>query len=77
MGFEEALKGLKRGEKWTRTGWNGVGQWVQLQVPDEHSKMQAPYIFISPVGGRLVPWLSSQGDLMAEDWQPAIECEDG
>lgn len=67
--FGEALGGLFRGERWTRTGWNGADQWIEMQVPAEDSKMQAPYIFISPVDGRLTPWLASQGDMLASDWQ--------
>ena len=35
----------------------------------ENSKMGLPYIFISTVGGKLVPWIASQGDLFAEDWE--------
>jgi len=66
--FSIALEGIKRGEKWTRSGWNGPGQWIAAQIPDEHSKMGAPYIYISPVGGALVPWLASQGDMLGEDW---------
>jgi hypothetical protein len=53
----------------TREGWNGKGMWLALQVPDQHSKMQQPYIYMCPVGGKLVPWLASQSDMLAEDWQ--------
>lgn len=69
MDFSDALTAVKSGSKITRTGWNGTGQWVALQVPDEHSKMGRPYLYISPVGGGLVPWLASQTDLLAEDWE--------
>jgi hypothetical protein len=69
--FSEALELLKAGGSVTRKGWNGPGQWIKLQVPDEHSKMTLPYIYISTVGGCLVPWLASQGDLLAEDWEVA------
>jgi len=43
---------------------------LKLQVPDEHSKMQQPYIYMSPtsMGGGLVPWVASQPDILAEDW---------
>ena len=69
MNFGEALQALKQGERVSRLGWNGKGQWIELQVPDENSKMGKPYIYISPVDGELVPWLASQTDLLAEDWE--------
>jgi len=42
--------------------------FVELQVPDENSKMRRPYLFMSPIDGDLVPWVASQTDLLAEDW---------
>lgn len=66
--FGEALIALKENKKVTRLGWNGANQWIKMQVPDEHSKMRKPYLYISPVDGELVPWLASQTDLLAEDW---------
>jgi hypothetical protein len=68
MNFGQAIEEMKQGEKVAREGWNGKGQWLALQVPDEHSKMRHPYIYINPVDGRLVPWLASQTDMLAEDW---------
>ena len=67
--FGEALKELKAGHKVTRGGWNGPGQYLELQVPDENSKMTLPYIYISTVKGDLVPWLPSQTDMLADDWE--------
>lgn len=69
MRFGEALDALKRGERVQRAGWNGKGMWLGLQVPDAHSKMSLPYIYMSTVTGDLVPWLASQTDMLAEDWQ--------
>jgi hypothetical protein len=68
VSFGEALTILKRGGSVSRTGWNGKGQFLTLQVPDEHSKMTRPYIFITTVQGDRVPWLASQTDMLAEDW---------
>ena len=65
--FSDALNALKLGHRLTRLGWNGKGQFLEMQVPDENSKMGLPYIYISTVDGKLVPWLASQGDLFAED----------
>jgi len=66
--FGQALETLKAGGTVSRLGWNGKGQFLAMQVPDEHSKMTLPYIYISTVTGDLVPWLASQTDLLAEDW---------
>jgi hypothetical protein len=66
--FGLALEVLKAGGVVTREGWNGKGQFLTLQIPDEHSKMTLPYIFITTVQGDRVPWLASQTDLLADDW---------
>lgn len=68
MDFGAALLNLKQGRKVTRKNWNGRGQFLELQVPDQHSKMTLPYIFITTVQGDRVPWLASQTDLLASDW---------
>lgn len=68
MDFGDALRKLKDGERVTRLGWNGKGQFLELQVPDEHSKMTLPYIFITTVQAARVPWLASQTDMLAADW---------
>ena len=69
MDFGEALKVLKRGGKVARKGWNGKNMHLELQVPDAHSKMTLPYIFMKTAQGDLVPWLCSQTDALGEDWQ--------
>jgi len=68
MSFSEALVHLKMHGRVTRAGWNGKGMWLALQVPDAHSKMTLPYIYMHTVQGDLVPWLASQTDLLANDW---------
>ena len=76
MDFGAALIALRAGHRVARSGWNGKGMWLKLQVPDENSKMSLPYIYIEypeghpayPSGSR-VPWLASQTDLLAEDWE--------
>jgi hypothetical protein len=72
-GFDEALLALKAGKAIQRQGWNGKGQFVQMQVPDLHSKMTLPYLYITTVDGKRVPWLASQTDLLAEDWTVLTE----
>ena len=78
--FSWALSAVKMGHKVTRKGWNGKGMWLELQVPDEHSKMTRSYIYmVLPKGSTSqfgddakeidrVPWLCSQTDMLAEDW---------
>lgn len=68
MKFGSAIACLKEGDKVCRGGWNRRGQWLELQTPDEGSKMTLPYIFIRTVQGDLVPWLASQTDMLSEDW---------
>lgn len=52
----------------SRVGWNGQGQYLELQRPDLNSKMTRPYIFIHTVDGGRVPWIASQSDLLSDDW---------
>ncbi len=74
MDFGAALVALKDGKRTARNGWNGKGMWLELQVPDDHSKMTLPYVYLNyPVDaantpGARVPWLASQTDMLAEDW---------
>lgn len=68
-GIGWAIKQLWNGTRVTRTGWNGKDQSLELQVPDENSKMTLPYIFINTVQGDRVPWLASQTDILATDWE--------
>ena len=74
MDFGDAVKKMKyRGGRFARDGWNGKNQYIELQRPDEHSKMSLPYIFIRTVQGDLVPWLASQTDMLADDWMEVEE----
>ena len=77
MDFGTAITALKNGEKVARKGWNGKGIFIELQTPDEHSKMTHAYIYIDTTGLEgnnrdaprdLVPWLASQTDMLANDW---------
>lgn len=77
MSFGDALRGLKAGARVARKGWNGQGIFLELQEPDENSKMTSPYIYINTTGlqtdneaapKNLVPWLASQTDMLADDW---------
>lgn len=68
MDIGQAIEWMREGHRLTREGWNGPNQFLELQRPDEHSKMTLPYIFINTVQGDRVPWLASQTDLLASDW---------
>jgi len=81
MNFGLAIEALKKGLKVARSGWNGKGLCLELQIPDAHSKMTLPYIYMSypsaPASDTApanhinakVPWLASQTDILADDWQ--------
>lgn len=78
QGIGWAIKQLNDGKRVWREGWNGKYMWLELQRPDENSKMTLPYIYIEyPVGhpayplGCRVPWLASQTDILATDWDHA------
>lgn len=75
--FGQAIEELKAGRRCWREGWNGRGIFIELQKPDENSKMTSPYIYMDTTGLEtdnemapkgLVPWLASQTDMLAEDW---------
>lgn len=68
FGIGWAVKNMWDGKKVTRAGWNGKGMWLALQIPDENSKMGLPYVYMSTIDGKLVPWICSQTDLLAIDW---------
>ena len=78
MNFGKAIEEIKNGHRVARAGWNGKGIFIELQTPDENSKMTSPYIFINTTGLQtdnphapksLVPWLASQTDMLADDWE--------
>jgi hypothetical protein len=87
MNFGEALNALKSGEKVARSGWNGKDMFLFL-VPGSTFKVnRAPLLGIYPEGteinyqahidmktaqGTVVPWLASQSDVLAEDWETLV-----
>ena len=80
MNFGQAIEALENNQSVARQGWNGKGLKLTLQIPDEHSKMTLPYIYMSypstpasetaPINhiSANVPWLASQTDMLAKDW---------
>lgn len=80
--FSAALIHLKAGAKVTRVGWNGKGQYLyyvpaasyaaQTKVAKAEFGERVPYrayIAIKTVQGDVVPWVASQSDLLADDWE--------
>ena len=83
MTFSEALQYIKDGFKLRRRGWNGPDQFVFLVPGSTFQVNRPPLLGIYPEGttinyhphidirnqqGQIVPWLASQGDLLADDW---------
>lgn len=74
MTFGKALKKLKKGWKVARSGWNGKGMWLRLVVPTGGSAFDMgyenhSYIEMKTADDQLVPWVASQTDMLAEDWE--------
>lgn len=81
-----AVAQMRSGARVCRAGWNGKGMFVFL-VPGSTFKVNRPPLLgIYPEGteinyhahvdmkaatGEIVPWLCSQSDLLATDWELA------
>jgi len=84
MDFSQALLFIKAGNKVQRAGWNGKGMFIFLVPGSTFQVNRAPLLGIYPEGttinyhshvdmktadDKVVPWLCSQTDMLAEDWQ--------
>ena len=78
VSFGHAIELLKGGHRVAREGWNGKGMWLGLVntgyydvgcsvVNDIDSLL--PWIGMKTADDKFVPWLASQTDVLAEDWQ--------
>lgn len=88
MEFEDALSLIKQGYSVRRRGWNGKGMFIFL-VPGSVFKVNREpllsilgegtevryqsHIDMKTADGSIVPWLASQTDIMAKDWEVAHE----
>lgn len=72
MDIGEAVHHLKEGQRLARKGWNGKNMYLEMQSPDANSKMTLPYVYMKTAQDDLIPWLCSQADLLANDWELAI-----
>lgn len=83
MTFGQALEALKVGQRVSREGWNGKGQFVYL-VTGESLQNTLKYGYGEYVGEPTIQsalaikttanqiqvgWLASQTDMLAEDWE--------
>ena len=82
MNFGQAIEELKAGRKVWRNGWNGKGMFLFL-VPGSTFKVNRPpllgiyeegteinyhaHIDMKTADNKVVPWLASQTDMLAED----------
>lgn len=76
--FGFALEALKQGKRVRRTGWNGKNMWLRIVIPDECKNEKfdmgmenLPFIEMKTADDKLVPWIASQTDILAEDWMVA------
>jgi len=71
----QAVEALKKGRRVARAGWNGKGMWLQLvSYKAEVARgsvvyEQSPYVEMKAADDKLAPWLCSQTDMLAEDWE--------
>ena len=70
-----AVKQMWNGDSVRRTGWNGKGMYL-FMVPENTWSFDnmpcdtAPIVVMKTVDEKCVPWLCSQTDLLATDWEP-------
>lgn len=83
MNFGQAIEALKAGKRVAREGWNGKGMWLRYFNPyhdrefgiiekypaDLDSGTPLPWIGMKTADNKFVPWLASQTDMLADDWQ--------
>lgn len=75
MDIGQALEKLKEGKRVARAGWNGKGMWLILidtkmyEVCPFSNEILLPWIGMKTVDDKFVPWLASQTDILAEDWE--------
>lgn len=76
MSFGHAIVALKAGRQVARAGWNGKGMWLLLIVENHWETTRRlemleglPWIGMKTADNKFVPWLASQTDMLADDWQ--------
>lgn len=84
LDFGSALDAIKAGYRVARSGWNGKGMFLFLVPGSKFKVNRPPLLGIYPEGtevsyhahidmktaqGDVVPWVASQTDVLAEDWE--------
>ena len=76
MNIGDAVEALREGARVQRKGWNGKGMYLVLIPPGGPSSqpdgMTLPwqeFVAMKTADETAVPWLCSQTDLLADDWQ--------
>jgi hypothetical protein len=78
MDFGWALDELKERTLVRRFGWNGKGMYLFLVTPSEYTILgwegmeHCPFIAMKTADEKVVPWLASQTDMLADDWERVI-----
>lgn len=66
MDIGQAVTAMRAGMRVARAGWNGRGMYLYLQTTQPPWQ---PFVVMFTAQGTLVPWLCSQTDLLADDWE--------
>ena len=84
MDFSDALQNLKSGFPMRRSGWNGKGMFIYLVPANNYPATTevakrywgensfvpyGAYIAMKTAQANVVPWLCSQTDMLANDWE--------
>lgn len=69
MVFGDAFEFIRANEN----GYMRLPSWkpdvkIKVQVPDENSKMTAPYLYVESRFGR-VPWKETMIELFSKEWE--------
>jgi|RhiMethySRZTD1v2_1073278.scaffolds.fasta_scaffold43345_4 hypothetical protein len=69
-GIGWAVKQLLQGATVARRGWNGKGMHLYYVAPHEVGESEfLGFVVMVTVDAKHVPWLCSQTDLLAIDWE--------
>lgn len=66
-----AIDQMVDGAKVRRRGWNGKDMYIGIHTVGPDDFMEHNYVFMCPADRRRIPWLCSQADLLAIDWELA------